>query len=125
MRKEDKALGREAVEAREAERRLAAEAAREVEARAARERELVRQSVEARERARRTVEENRHRGGDGGPRRWFFVARGDRVPFLEVTDECGRLLMDGKAGIVEAPARGAGRVAGPRARRRRPRGASE
>src|SRR5262245_51060693 len=92
QRREDKALGREEVEAREAERKAAAEAARQVEARAARERELARVATEARERARLAILEHRHAGGDGGPRRWFFVARDGRVPFIECTDECGRLL---------------------------------
>src|SRR5688500_1921477 len=101
QRKETKALGREGVEQREAEKRAEAEARKQAEAEAAREREKQRLAREARERACRVVADNRHPGGEGGSRRWFFVARSGRVPFLEVTDEVSRLLMDGKAGIVE------------------------
>src|SRR5262245_18733518 len=114
-RREEKALGRDEVERLEAEKKAAAEAARQAEARAARERELARVASESHERARLTIEENRHAGGDGGPRRWFYVARDGRVPFVECTDECGRLLLDGKAGVVERPGRGHCVVAGPAA----------
>lgn len=102
QRREDKALGREGVEQREAEKRAEAEARKAAEADAARERERQRLAREARERAERVVRDNRHPGAEGGSRRWFFVTRGGRVPFLELTDEAARLLMDGKAGIVEA-----------------------
>ncbi|MCO5170212.1 MAG: DUF2058 family protein [Planctomycetes bacterium] len=101
QRREEKVLGREGVEQREAERKAALEAQRDAEADAARQRERARVEREARERARRVVHDNTHPGGEGGSRRWFFVARGGRVLFLEVTDEVGRLLADGKAGIVE------------------------
>lgn len=102
QRKEDKELGRDGVEAREAQKQAEAEARRQAEAEAARQRERDRVAREARERALRTVQDNRHPGGESGSRRWFFVARDRRVPFLEVTDECARMLMDGKAGIVES-----------------------
>lgn len=102
QRKETKALGRDGLEQREAERRAEAEARRAAEAEAGREREKQRLAREARERARRVVQDNRHAGGEGGSRRWFYVARAGRVPFLEVTDEVSRLLLDGKAGIVES-----------------------
>lgn len=82
QRREDKALGRDGV--------------------AARRREQERAAREARARAAHTVAEHVHPGGGGGPRRWYFVTREGRVPFLEVSDECGRMLLDGKAGIVEA-----------------------
>ncbi len=101
QRREAKALGRDGVEQREAERKAEAEARRASDAEAAREREKARVTREAQERARRVVHDNKHPGADGGSRRWFFVTRGGRVLFLEVTDEVGRLLADGKAGIVE------------------------
>jgi hypothetical protein len=102
QRKEEKVLGRDGVEEREAQRAAEAAARRDAEAAAARERERLRLDREASDRARRVVVENKHPGGDGGARRWFYVTRSGRVLFLEVTDEVGRLLADGKAGIVEA-----------------------
>lgn len=101
QRREVKALGREGLEHREAEKKAEAEARRAAEAEAARERERSRVGREALERAHRVVVDNKHPGGEGGARRWFYVARGGRVLFLEVQDEVGRLLADGKAGIVE------------------------
>lgn len=101
-RKETKALGREGVEQREAEKAAELEARRKADAEAARERERQRLDKVTIERACLVVQENRHPGGDGGPRRWFFVTRERRVPFLEVQDEVSRMLGDGVAGIVEA-----------------------
>lgn len=102
QRREEKALGRDGVAEREAQRAAEAEARRKADAEAARRREQERTAREARARAAHTVAEHVHPGGGGGPRRWFFVTRDGRVPFLEVSDECGRMLLDGKAGIVEA-----------------------
>lgn len=41
--------------------------------------------------------------GTGGLRRWYFVARDGRVPFLEVSDEVARRLERGEVAIVEVP----------------------
>jgi hypothetical protein len=102
QRKEVKELGRDGIEEREAQKKAEAEARRAAEAEAARQREKDRVAREAREKAVRTVQDNKHPGGEGGQRRWYFVTREKRVPFLEVTDDCSRMLMDGKAGIVES-----------------------
>jgi hypothetical protein len=102
QRKETKALGRDGVEQREAAQAAELEAKRKAEADAARERERQRVEKTTIERAYLVVQENRHAGGDGGPRRFFFITRERRVPFLEVQDEVSRMLADGVAGIVEA-----------------------
>lgn len=41
----------------------------------------------------------------GGPRRWYFVSREQRAPFLEVSDEVAGALAKGGAAIVESPER--------------------
>ena len=43
-----------------------------------------------------------HHERSRGSKRWFFVARDGRVPFLEVTDSVMRQLGDGAVGIVES-----------------------
>lgn len=110
QRKEEKALGRDGVAEREAQRAAEAEARKKAEAEAQRLREHERVAREGREKAVRLTLDNLHPGAEGGQRRWFFVARDGRVPFLELSDDAARMLMDGKAGIVELLEPGAARV---------------
>lgn len=110
QRKEEKALGRDGVAEREAHKAAEAEARRKAEAEAQRLREQERTARAARERATQLTLDNLHPGAEGGQRRWFFVARDGRVPFLELSDDAGRMLYDGKAGIVELLDPATGRV---------------
>ena len=98
-RRDDKALGRDAVAGREAQEAVAAAGKRTAEAMADRERELARVGVEARERARRVVRENLV--STAGNRRWFFGARDGRILFVDVGDDVAGMLVSGGAGVVE------------------------
>lgn len=40
--------------------------------------------------------------GGRGPKRWFFVARDRRVPFVDVSEGVSKLLSEGAAGVVES-----------------------
>jgi hypothetical protein len=100
QRREDKALGREAVAEREAEKQRQAEAERAAEAAAAREREAGKLADEALLRVHRLIL-SKQLSGPGGGRRWFFAARDGRVLFLDLADDVAGLLANGGAGIVE------------------------
>jgi hypothetical protein len=43
-----------------------------------------------------------HTKAGSGPKRWYFVARDGRVPYLELPDMLTRLLGEGQAAIVES-----------------------
>lgn len=101
QRREDKALGREGVEQREAERQAALAAQRAAEAEAQRALAKGKEEQERSERVQRAVRDHLVSGW-GGNRRFFFVARGGRIPFFDVSIEVARALSDGRLGIVEA-----------------------
>lgn len=100
QRKEVRDLGADVVAAREAAEKaeLARKLAAEAEAR--READAARVAAERREAVLKAIKDAMI-PGEGGQRRWFFVARDGRVPFLEVSDEAARALSDGRAGICE------------------------
>ena len=100
-RREEKALGREGVEERDAQKRAELEARKEAEAEASRQRERQRLEGETMQRARRTVHDHADPGYRGN-RRWFFVTRAKRILFLDVNDSTAGLLREGQAGIVES-----------------------
>jgi hypothetical protein len=102
---EDRELGREGLERRQAEREreLAHRRAEEAD----RERTLAAQRREAGETERLRSLVAAHAETARGPRRWFFVARDGRIPFVEVSDAVARQLADGHAGVVENPGEGA------------------
>lgn len=102
QRKEVRDLGADVVAAREAQERAALAAKLAAEAEAKREAEAAQLARERREAVLKAIKDAMI-PGEGGQRRWFFVARDGRVPFLEVGDEAGRLLADGRAGICELP----------------------
>ncbi len=101
-----KKLGKDGLEAeqqkleeqRKLERQKERQRAREREAAQRRERE----EREARARLHDLVK-NAYISKCGGPRRFFFVTRDRKLPFLEVSDDMGRKLESGRCGIVEAP----------------------
>jgi len=112
-------VGREGLEKekREKERRRQAEA----EAKRARDRQLDAEREQARE---AEGSENRLKSliteatlqGFGGPRRFCYVNRSNRVPFIEVSDDAARRLTRGELAIVESEDGKVGLVKGPAAR---------
>ncbi|MBP7147406.1 MAG: DUF2058 family protein [Acidobacteria bacterium] len=81
-------------------------------------REEARRAADREREARRQQEQARHEGqsrlaqvvrdhaltqGVRGPRRFHFVARDGKIPFLDVSDEIGRKLEAGGAAICEVP----------------------
>ena len=86
----------ELVAQREAEGR----AQREAEAEASRQRAA--QEIGEAERASTESLIREHHDPSGGRKRWFFIARDGRVPYVEVSDGSARALADGLAGIVES-----------------------
>ena len=107
QRRDDKALGREGVAQREAERAQAESERKAKEAETNRQRaeqERVQAASQSEERglekARAIVRE--HHEASRGRRRWFFVARDRRVLFLELSDAAAGMLVQGQAAIVES-----------------------
>jgi uncharacterized protein len=106
-RVEAKQGGREAKDLEEEARRkaLAAEAERKREADRARE-HARRDAQEQRNEALRIVQiaKSGRLDPDGRPnRRWYFVTRDGRIPYLMVDEGLGRRLESGAAALVEAP----------------------
>lgn len=101
QRREEKSLGREGVAEREAARQAELEAARAAEAEAQRQLARAREEEDKGGRAERARRDGLVQGWAGN-RRFFFVARSRRIPFLDVSIEVARALSDGKLGIVEA-----------------------
>jgi hypothetical protein len=101
QRREDKALGKDGIAQREAQKQATDEAARVAQASADRERAASKTSDEAHERLRRVVRDGMAHGA-GGSRRWFFVARDGRILFMELADDVAGMLVSGSAGIVES-----------------------
>jgi uncharacterized protein YaiL (DUF2058 family) len=56
------------------------------------------------------------KGGTGGPRRFCYVNRNNRVPFLEVNDDVARRLTRGELAIIETDDGKVGLVPGQAAR---------
>ncbi len=113
-------VGKEGLEKEklEKERRLQAQA----EAKRLKDRELDAERQKAREAANN---ENRLpalisgtllQGGTGGPRRFCYVNRNNRVPFLEVNDDVARRLTRGELAIIETEDGRVGLVPGTAAR---------
>jgi uncharacterized protein YaiL (DUF2058 family) len=102
QRKEARDLGEDVVAARDAAERAALAKRLEAEAEARRAADAAQVAAERRAAVLRAIEDGRI-PGEGGQRRWFFVARDGRVPFLEVSDDAARALSDGRAGICELP----------------------
>lgn len=100
-RKEEKALGREGLAQREAEKLAADEARRAAEAEAARVREQERAASGEAGRLQRVVRDRMVQGIHGA-RRFFFVARDGRVPYLDLDRDVAHGLIDGKLGIAES-----------------------
>lgn len=85
-------------EARKLEQQRARKRAKEREA------ALRKQREEREQHARlRDLVKNAYLSKFGGPRRFFFVTRDRKVPYLEVSDDMGRRLESGRCAIVEAP----------------------
>ena len=109
QRVEKKTLGREGLELKKASE--AAERKREEAERRERDRkrELERQETRAREELRFKLRDlalsGQLRDGIAGTRRFYFVARNGRIPFLEVSQEAGKDLEDGRLAVVEVPAK--------------------
>lgn len=101
QRREDKAIGREGVAEREAQKEAELVAKRAAEAEAQRALAREHEQSGARERIERAVRDGAIQGWTGN-RRFFFVARSRRIPFLDVSIEVARALSDGQLGIVEA-----------------------
>lgn len=101
QRREDKAIGREGVAAREATKEAELQAQRAAEAEAQRALAKAHEQEGARERIQRAVREGAIQGWTGN-RRFFFLARSRQIPFLDVSIEVARALGDGKLGIVES-----------------------
>jgi len=99
--KEQKQLGKAKAAEREARAEAEAEARREAEAAAQRAKQRDQDAEATMERVRETIREAIFPGADGS-RRWFFVTRDGRVPFLNVSQGAARLLDSGEAGIVES-----------------------
>lgn len=97
---EDRELGRAGVDERE--RRRLAELNQAAEQEKERQRALAAAQREGAEAEALVKTIRTHADTGRGPRRWFFVTRDGRIPFLEVSDGASRLLSDGHAGIVES-----------------------
>lgn len=97
---EDRELGRDGVEERERERKQAEQAEREAQRERDREQAAQQREASTGDEVLQTIQ--RHAETARGSKRWFFVARDGRIPFLEVADTAMRMLGDGHAGIVES-----------------------
>jgi len=102
-----KELGREGLAREEQERERIVQKRREEKRDKDRELELARQEKQGEKQADRQLEEilsqNALRRGIGGPRRFHYIDRNNRIPFLEVNDEVGAKLARGELAIVEVP----------------------
>lgn len=102
----------------EKERRRQAEA----EAKRLKDRELDAQRQQAREaaggdsRLRSLISGAMLQGGIGGSRRFCYVNRNNRIPFLEVSDDVARRLVRGELAIIETEEGKVGLVPGQAAR---------
>lgn len=106
-RTEDRKKGYEST-AQEAEARSKAFEEKREEQRAEdrrREKERLREqrSSEGRFRLRDLVRDGAIREGRHGPRRFYFVTRAGRIPFVQVAEELAKQLETGRAAIVESP----------------------
>jgi uncharacterized protein YaiL (DUF2058 family) len=99
-RSEEKALGKEGLAHREAELREATEEQRKQQIDAARAREDMKRDKDAFESTRALIKAHIESGG--GNKRWFYVSRDGRIPFMDVADDVLRKLADGEAGVVES-----------------------
>ena len=102
-----KKKGYSAVVAEEAARQAAFDEKRDKLSKSARKREKKRQQAlragEARHRMRQLVLDGVVPDNRGGPRRFYFVTRQGRIPYMQVADDLGRTLEAGGAAIVEVP----------------------
>lgn len=102
-----KKKGRKAIEAEKAARRERHEAELKAQREADRARSLGLEAKRAkREQLHRLVqmaESGSVKPGRPRNRRWYFIARDGRVPFLNVDDATGRKLELGRLALVEAP----------------------
>jgi uncharacterized protein YaiL (DUF2058 family) len=102
-----KKKGRKAIEAEETAKRERREAELKAQREADRERSLATQAKQGkREQLHRLVQMAQSgsvRPGRPRNRRWYFIARDGRVPFLNLDDATGRKLELGRLALVEAP----------------------
>lgn len=106
-RLESKKVGHDEREAEEEAKRQARAVEADKKREADRERERERREAQARrEEALRVVQiaETGRLVPEGRPnRRWYFISRDGRVPYLMVDDALGRRLENGSAALVESP----------------------
>jgi uncharacterized protein YaiL (DUF2058 family) len=65
------------------------------------ERQKARETVSSKNRLQSLISGSLLKGGTGGPRRFCYVNRTNRVPFLEVNDDVARRLTRGELAIIE------------------------
>jgi len=76
---------------------------RDADRRRERQRQVDRAAHEERFRLRDLVRQGAVREGRRGRRRFYFVTRAGRIPFVEIAEELGLQLEAGRAAIVEVP----------------------
>jgi uncharacterized protein YaiL (DUF2058 family) len=76
---------------------------RDADRRRERQRQADRAAHEERYRLRDVVRQGAVRDGRRGRRRFYFVTRAGRIPFVEIAEELGLQLEAGRAAIVEVP----------------------
>lgn len=106
-RTDDRRKGADAAAREEEERRERFEGRRDEQRDADRRRERQRQAdraaQEERFRLRDLVRQGAVREGRAGRRRFYFVTRAGRIPFVEIGEELGLALEAGRAAILEVP----------------------
>lgn len=113
-------VGREGLEKEKQEKELRCQA--QAEEKRTKDRELDTERQKAREaeggenRLKSLISGALLRGGTGGPRRFCYVNRRNRVPFLEVSDDSARRLTRGDLAIIETEDGKVGLVPGTAAR---------
>jgi uncharacterized protein YaiL (DUF2058 family) len=106
QRTDRKKQGREVVEAERQARREKVAAEQQAKREADRQREASRRTSavdrETENRVRQIVTSGKLER-TRGPRRFYFLTRDDRVPFVEIGDEVGARLERGQAAVAESP----------------------